>query len=306
MRIVDPPKVVIAATTDRPAAIPETLREDLLRPLPRISLGSLGLILAIVGVYAWGINGTDAQPAELIKGIPNIVDFFVRLFPPELEVDSVTVSWVQAIGLSSGPVIVGVPTIVTAIIQTVQMAIIGTTISIFLALPFGLLAARNTSPHPAIYHFTRLCLNANRAVPELIFALVFVAAVGLGPFGGVLALAVSSIGFMAKMYSESVESIDPQQLLAVRATGATSLQTFIYGVIPQAMPLVASYSLYLFEHNIRAASILGIVGAGGVGFVISKYMALFQYRRLMGALILIVVVVTAIDRFSDFLRKRII
>ena len=140
----------------------------------------------------------------------------------------------------------------------------------------------------------------------MIFALIFVSAVGLGPFGGVLALAVSSIGFMAKMYAEGIESIDPQQLLAVRATGANQLQTFLYGVTPQAMPLVASYSLYLFEHNIRAASILGIVGAGGVGFVISKYMALFQFRNLMGALILIIIVVTGIDRLSDFLRRKLI
>jgi phosphonate transport system permease protein len=298
-------------TTSATAAPPPTLpanrlREELLRPMPSISAGGIGLAVTIALLYAWGISGTNAQPSELIKGVPNIVDFIVRLFPPELELQNVTISWPRDLGLAAAPTKLGIPTIVTAIIETVQMAIIGTTISVFVALPFGLLAARNTSPHPIVYQTTRLVLNANRAVPELIFALIFVAAVGLGPFGGVLALAVSSIGFMAKMYSEAVESIDPQQLLAVRATGATSLQTFAYGVIPQALPLVASYSLYLFEHNIRAASILGIVGAGGVGFVISKYMALFQFRRLMGALILIIVVVTAIDRLSDYLRRQII
>jgi phosphonate transport system permease protein len=284
----------------------ERLRDELLRSTPSISAGGLGLATLVALIYAWGIAGTNAQPSELIKGIPNIVDFIVHLFPPELELQSTTVSWPRDLGLTAQPLILAIPTIVTAIVETVQMAIIGTTISVFVALPFGLLAARNTSPHPIVYQATRLVLNANRAVPELIFALIFVAAVGLGPFGGVLALAVSSIGFMSKMYSEAVESIDPQQLLAVRATGASSLQTFVFGVIPQALPLVASYSLYLFEHNIRAASILGIVGAGGVGFVISKYMALFQFRRLMGALILIIVVVTAIDRLSDYLRKQII
>ena len=280
--------------------------EELLRPLPRIGLRSVLLVLAVVGIYAWGVQGTDARPSELVRGLPNIVDFVVRLFPPELELQPVTVDLVRAIGWSATPVTLAMPTIVAAIVETLQMAIIGTTLSVFLALPFGLLAARNTSPHPAIYQATRLLLNANRAIPELIFALIFVVAVGLGPFSGVLALSVSSIGFMAKMYSEAVESIDPQQLIAVRATGATRLQTFVYGVIPQALPLVASYSLYLFEHNVRAASILGIVGAGGVGFVISKYLALFQFRRLMGALILIIVVVTGIDRLSDFLRKKII
>jgi phosphonate transport system permease protein len=281
-------------------------REDLLRPLPKVSLRSLLLLLVVVGTYSWGVQGTDARPSELIQGIPNIVDFIVRLFPPQLELQSVEVGFAQAIGLSATPFTIAIPTILAAIVETVQMAIIGTTLSIFLALPFGLLAARNTTPHTSVYQGTRLLLNANRAVPELIFALIFVSAVGLGPFGGVLALATSSIGFMAKMYAEGIESIDPQQLLAVRATGADSLQTFRYGVIPQAMPLVASYSLYLFEHNIRAASILGIVGAGGVGFVISKYMALFQFRNLLGALILIIVVVTGIDRLSDYLRKKII
>jgi phosphonate transport system permease protein len=296
----------LVQSPDRRSSASDVVREELLRPLPRLSLKTLLLVVVGLGIYAWGINGTDARPSELVKGIPNIIDFVVRLFPAELELQSMTLTWPQTVGLVGAPVEFQIPTIVTAIVETIQMAIIGTTISIFLALPFGLLAARNTSPHPVVYQGTRLLLNANRAVPELIFALIFVSAVGLGPFGGVLALAVSSIGFMSKMYSEAVESIDPQQLLAVRATGANRLQTFVYGVIPQALPLVASYSLYLFEHNIRAASILGIVGAGGVGFVISKYMALFQFRRLMGALILIIVVVTAIDRLSDYLRKRII
>ena len=122
----------------------------------------------------------------------------------------------------------------TAIIETVQMAIIGTAGAIVLAMPFGLLAARNTSPHPWIYQGTRMLLNANRALPEIVYALIFVAAVGLGPFGGVLALAIGSVGSMGKLYAESIESIDPQQVLAVRATGSNGLLTFIYAVIPQA------------------------------------------------------------------------
>jgi phosphonate transport system permease protein len=195
--------------------------------------------------------------------------------------------------------------ILFAILETVQMALIGTTLAVVLALPFGLLAARNTSPHRLVYQGTRLLLNANRAVPDIIFALIFVAAVGLGPFSGVLALAVGAIGFMGKLYAEAIESIDPQQVQAIRATGANRLQTFVFGAVPQALPLVAAYSLLLFETNVRSATILGIVGAGGVGFVLSKYMALFQYQRLLGALILIILAVTLIDRASDALRQRI-
>jgi phosphonate transport system permease protein len=196
------------------------------------------------------------------------------------------------------------PEVVPAIFETLQMAIIGTTLGVLLALPCAVMAARNIAP-PAVYQTTRFILNVNRAVPEIIFALIFVAAVGLGPFGGVLALAIAGVGFKAKVYAEAIEAIDPRQVLAVRATGAGRLQTILYAVAPQALPVVASYSLLSFESNVRAATILGIVGAGGVGFTLQKYLALFQYQYLMGALIIIVIVVTIIDRISDRLRRRI-
>jgi phosphonate transport system permease protein len=195
--------------------------------------------------------------------------------------------------------------VINYVVQTIQMAIIGTTLAIFLAAPFGVLAARNVS-HPAVYATTRLFLNANRAIPELIFALIFVAAVGLGPFGGVLALGFGSIGFMSKVYAEAIEAIDPQQVLAVRATGANRMQTLVYAVAPQAMPVIASYTLLNFEHNVRSATILGIVGAGGVGFVLQKYLSLFQYTHVMGVLVIVIIVVTVIDRVSDRIRKSLI
>jgi phosphonate transport system permease protein len=110
---------------------------------------------------------------------------------------------------------------------------------------------------------------------------------------------------MAKVYAESIEAIDPQQVLAVRATGAGRLQTIVYAVVPQAMPMIASYSLLLFESNVRSATMLGIVGAGGIGFELQKFMSLFQYRQLTGALIVIIIVVTVIDRVSDRIRKSI-
>lgn len=150
-----------------------------------------------------------------------------------------------------------------------------------------------------------MLLNANRAIPDIIFALIFVAAVGLGPFGGVMALAVGSVGFMGKVFAEAIEAIDPEQVKAIRATGANRWQVISYAVLPQAMPLVLSYALLLFEGNVRSATILGLVGAGGVGFVLSKYMALFQYDKLLGP-IFIILMVTLVDRFSDFVRRRFI
>ena len=294
-------------------ASPDQIRQDLLRPWPRITLSAMLTIIFLVAFLAWGVNGTNARPGELIEGIPNILDFISRLFPPRFDMTDLTLVTspftvlgfaVPSFGFPN--LTIPFPEVMFSIIETIQMALIGSVLGIFLAAPFGLLAARNTSPHPWIYQGTRMLLNANRALPEIVFALVFVAAVGLGPFGGVLALAIGSVGSIGKLYAEAIESIDPQQVLAIRATGANRLLTFIYAVIPQSLPVIASYSLLLFEGNIRHASILGIVGAGGIGFIIGKYMALFQYTRLMGAVILLIITVTIIDRISDYLRKQII
>lgn len=294
----------MATSTPRAAPVnpvPVASRERLLKPNPRIGPREIGIALAIVAIYVWSITGTDASPQELIAGIPNIWNFLVRLMPP---------TWVMVEEtVAIGPWTLGTVTVsevVPALIETIQMAIIGTSIAIVLSLPFSFLAARNVAPHRLVYQGMRFLLNVNRAIPDIIIALVFVAAVGLGPFSGVLAIAIGSIGTTAKLYAEAIEAIDPAQVQAVRATGAGRIQTFVYGVAPQAMPLMASYSLLLFEGNVRSASILGIVGAGGVGFILTKYMALFKYQELMGALILIIVAVTVIDRFSDAIRRRLV
>ncbi len=305
MRVARP----VTATEHSPAQI----RSTLLQPWPRITLSTTLTIILLLAFLVWGVNGTNARPGELIDGIPNILDFIRRLFPPRFDMTTLTLATapftflglsIPSFGLPN--VVIPFPEVMFSIIETIQMALIGSVLGIFLAAPFGLLAARNTSPHPWIYQGTRMLLNGNRALPEIVYALIFVAAVGLGPFGGVLALAVGSVGSIGKLYAEAIEQIDPQPVLAVRATGANRLLTFFYAVIPQALPVIASYSLLLFESNIRHASILGIVGAGGIGFIIGKYMALFQYTRLMGAVILLIITVTIIDRVSDYLRKKII
>lgn len=289
--------------------IDEKFRKEILSPWPRIGINSILMSLLIAIIYAWGIDGTNASPAELIEGIPNIIDFVTRLFPPNFdlaEVRAPDVPIAKYFSSAEATWTVTLPQAVPAIIETIQMAVIGTTLAIILALPLGLLAARNTSPHPIIYQSIRMVLNIVRAVPEIIFALIFVAAVGLGPFGGVMALGIGAAGSLAKLFAEAIESIDPQQVLAIKATGANGLLSFLFGAIPQAAPLMASYSLLYFEVNVRAASILGIVGAGGIGFILNKYLALFQYRNLMGALILLLIAVTLIDRLSDRIRKRLI
>ncbi|MEI7925628.1 MAG: phosphonate ABC transporter, permease protein PhnE [Chloroflexota bacterium] len=296
-----------------PSQISPDARLDLLRVWPRFSLTRVLSVLLVAGLLLWGLEATNARPGELIAGLPNIRNFIVRMFPPSFELvdetlqtPSISLGFVTIPRIGFASVTFPFPEILYAVIQTIQIAIVGTVFAIVLSIPFALLAARNIAPHPAVYLTTRMLLNANRAVPDIIFALIFVAAVGLGPFGGVMALAVGSIGFMAKVFAEAIEAIDPEQVKAIRATGASRWQIISYAVVPQAMPLVISYALLLFEHNVRSATILGLVGAGGVGFVLSKYMALFQYDLLLGALIFIVLMVTLVDRFSDSVRRRFI
>jgi phosphonate transport system permease protein len=304
--------VALFGRTLRPAPPPdlEALKTELLRPLPRISLKIIALIALGAGAYYWGIVGTQASPGELIDGMPAVWRFIERQLPPQFETETrmLQTGSIGLLGISLPNISTGIeypfPLIMNAVIETIQMAIVGTSLAFLLSAPFAVLAARNISP-PAVYGLTRLFLNANRAIPDLIFALIFVAAVGLGPFAGVLALAVGSIGTMSKMWAEAIEAIDPQQVLAVKATGARRSQTILYAVAPQAMPMITSYSLLNFESNVRSATMLGIVGAGGVGFELQKYMSLFQYQNLLGAIIIIILVVTVIDRASDRIRKSI-
>ena len=302
-----------ATSSGAPSTTSPISRDELLRTWPRISSTALGVLAALAIAYLWGIAGTNASPRTFVEGLPNIWDFLTRMFPPAFETQqdslmtpSIDLVFVTIPRVGFEGITFPMPTIIFAIIETVQMAIIGTTLAIFLSLPFALRAARNVAPHPVVYQASRMLLNWNRAIPDLIFALIFVSAVGLGPFGGVLALGIGSVGFMGKVYAESIEAIDPQQVKAIQATGANRMQSIFYSVFPQAMPMVTSYSLLLFESNVRSATILGLVGAGGVGFTITKYMALFQYDKLLGALIFIILMVTIVDRFSDWLRSKLI
>jgi phosphonate transport system permease protein len=296
-----------AQTSAAPARVPPSTREQLLSPWPRVGPRQVITWVVLALVLLWSLRGTNADLGTLAEGVPNIIDFITRLFPPRWDITPVTIDVPMLLqGALGAELTLSIPRVVPYIVETLQMAVVGTLLGVLLSLPFGLLAARNVAPYPWVYTTARLLLNVNRAIPDIIFALIFVAAVGLGPFGGVLALAVGAVGSTAKLYAESIEAIDPQQTLAVRATGAGRMQTFMYGVLPQALPLMASYSLLLFEHNVRSATILGLVGAGGVGFILSKYISLFQYRELMGALIFIIIMVTLIDWLSGYLRKRII
>jgi phosphonate transport system permease protein len=194
---------------------------------------------------------------------------------------------------------------VAEIVLTVQIAAWGTFLAVVAAVPLGILSSNNMAPW-WVYQPVRRLMDAFRAINELVFAVLFVVAVGLGPFAGVMALFVHTTGILAKLFSEAVEAIDPRPVEGIRATGASKLQEIVYGVIPQVLPLWMSFSLYRFESNVRSATVLGLVGAGGIGQVLFESIRGFYYSEAAAILILIVVTVTIVDLLSQQLRKLVI
>jgi phosphonate transport system permease protein len=265
--------------------IPASIRSSpLAEPLTRPSWRTLFRAAIVLAVLVWAWRGTGITPGALLEGLPDMANFVSRLFPPNPA---------------------AVPDAIGPILETVQMAIVGTLLAIVIAFPLSLLAAANVSPHPTVYQAARFVLNIGRTVPELVLALAFVAAVGLGAFPGTLALALHSVFTLSKVFAESIEAVNPRPVEAVRGVGATAPQVITYAMIPQALPTMLSYGLLYWESNIRAATVLGLVGAGGIGFKIQIAMRLFQYHDLTTYVIMLILMVTVIDRVSAYLRARI-
>jgi len=199
-----------------------------------------------------------------------------------------------------------VPQLLAKMLETMEMTVLATAIAIVISLPLGVLAARNATPHIVVYRLTRDLLSLMRALPELVWALVFVSAVGLGPLPGVMALAFVTVGFMGKFFAESIEVVDHKAVEGVRAHGAGWIQVRVFAMLPQALPDFVGTVMYILDHNLRAAAILGLVGAGGIGYDLVMSMRLFQYERLLLIALAIYLVVTALDRASDSFRRRIL
>jgi phosphonate transport system permease protein len=188
---------------------------------------------------------------------------------------------------------------------TVQIAVWGTALAVIFGIPFAILSSSNVCPQWVVLPVRRL-MDASRAINEIVFALLFVVAVGLGPFAGVMALFVHNTGIIAKLFSEAVEAIDPRPVEGIRATGASRLQEVIFGVIPQVIPLWSSYTLYRLETNVRSATVLGIIGAGGIGQTLYENIRSFQYAETAAVVIIIVGSVMLIDIVSSRLRRMLI
>jgi phosphonate transport system permease protein len=232
-------------------------------------------------VLAWAWQGAEMRPLDLIKDSGNMSKYAADFFPPNFK------DW---------------KLYVSEMLVTVQIAIWGTLLAILAAIPLGLLCASNVVS-PWVYQPVRRLMDALRAINEMVFAMLFIVAVGLGPFAGVLALFVHTTGTLAKLFSEAVEAVDPRPIEGIRSTGAHPMAEIVYGILPQVMPLWVSYSLYRFESNVRSASVVGMVGAGGIGVILYEVIRGFQYSQTCAVLIILIATVTIIDLISSYLRK---
>ncbi|WP_333592341.1 phosphonate ABC transporter, permease protein PhnE [Brevundimonas sp.] len=188
---------------------------------------------------------------------------------------------------------------------TVQIALWGTFLAVFLAVPLSLMASRNMAPAWMVWPVRRV-MDLLRSIPDLVIGTLFIVAVGLGPLAGVLAIALNTAGVLAKLFSEAVESIDKGPVEGVKATGGGRLHEIVWGVIPQVAPLWTSFALYRFESNSRAATVLGLIGAGGIGQALFESLQAFKYREVSTIAIIIIVAVTVIDTLSQIMRKRLL
>jgi phosphonate transport system permease protein len=238
----------------------------------------------VILVLAWSWKGAEIRPFALYKDAGNMVTFAKDFFPPNFH------EWREYL---------------KEMIVTIHIALWGTILAVVLAVPFGLLSAENITPW-WIHQPVRRLMDAARAINEMVFAMLFVVVVGMGPFAGVMALFVHTTGILAKLFSEAVEAIDPRPVEGIRATGANAVEEIVFGVIPQVLPLWISYSLYRFESNVRSASVVGMVGAGGIGVVLWEIIRGFYFAETCAVMIMVVISASAIDLASARIRKSLV
>jgi len=278
------------------AAIPER---------PGVSWKAWGSGLLLLAVLAWSYSGTEANFRELIgeEGRSQMWKFVSGLWPPETSL--------KFLGGAA-----------RAAVQTLAISIMGTALSVIIASVLTAFASDNLMVRGVLferagagtaagrlrytgYWAARTAMAVLRSVPEIVLAIIFIFAVGLGPFAGVLALGVHNGGVLGKLYSETLENVDPRPIEALQATGAGRFSIFLYGLLPQAFPQLLAYTLYRWEVNIRTATILGIIGGGGIGLKIHIALSLFLQDQLLVLIAVIFVLVTAVDFLSSYLRRRL-
>lgn len=263
-------------------------RVALIRPKkPLRWITTAAVVAAVVGLHAVAIEGTDFKPELLVDGWNGMAAFIGDAFPPDL-------SWDRTIrpGLE-------------ATLVTLWIGLLGTTLSVPFALLLAALAAENTTPHRLVYQAARAVLSFFRAVPDIVFALIFVTAVGLGPFAGVLALICHNTGVMGKLWAESMEEIDAGPQEALRTAGANRIQQVANATLPMVVPQFVGLLLYRFDVNVRSSLVLGLVGAGGIGLLINQSIKSFQFDSMLTHILIVLVLIIVVDQFSAWIRRRL-
>jgi phosphonate transport system permease protein len=238
--------------------------------------------LLVVAIVVQALIIVEARPQDLITGIHGMADIIRRSMPPDFS---------------------RFPSTLWPTLQTVDIALFGTAVGIVIALPLALLAAANITPSRYAYYGARGIIGFTRAVPDLVWALLFVTAVGLGPFPGGLALGVHSVGMLGRLFAETIEQMDMAPIQALELTGARRVQVFTHGIIPTILPTLLGISLYRLDENIRSSLVLGFVGAGGIGFQLLSAMEEFQYRQASMLLIVLFVLVSVFELGSARVRR---
>ena len=242
------------------------------------------MFIAAAALYVWSFLGAEFEWSRFARSFPNAADFIARMLPPD---PSETGSLLEAL------------------LVTVQMALLGTTFGAVLSLPLGVAASRNLAS-PWLFWCARGLLNVIRAVPSVVWGLFFVAAVGLGPLAGVAALTFYTTGYLGKFYYETFESLENSAAQALAAGGASRVQVFQYALLPQSLPLLLNYTLFIFEYSIRAATILGVVGAGGIGYYLTVYFGNFEYQKAAMLMLILLAVVLVMDGLSALVRRALV
>lgn len=254
----------------------------LMRPALRDRVGGPILALALLGLFVFGLWDLDISPARLAGGTVTLVRFLALMVPPDPLGHAVL--FVQALG------------------ETLAISLLGTLTAAVLAFPAGLVASRNVVANPVIHHVARRIFDVIRSIDVLVWALVWIGVVGLGPFAGVLAIACSDFGALGKLFSETVETTGHRAREGVRAAGGGAIDEVRFGLLPQVLPVIAGQALYFFESNVRAAAIIGIVGAGGIGLHLYEAIRTLEWREVSFLVLMVLVSVALIDTVSSRLR----
>jgi len=241
----------------------------------------------LVFLFGWNAAELGLSARLFIEGLPHFLALVAEMFPPNWQV------------LTGGRVWWG-------ILETLSMAFMGTFLGAAVSFVLGILAAGNAAPSRAVREAVRTLMAAERAVPTLVIILLLVVVVGLGPFAGMLAIAIGSVGMLGKLFAEAIENADPKPLESLESAGATGMQVIRYGVLPQVMPSFIANTLYRFDINLRAALFLGVVGGGGVGFDLHMAMSLFRYADALAITAVVLVMILLAEKLSDYLRRKII